>query len=74
LSYCRWSSDDFKSNIYAYDSGEEGYIIIIDNGDTIVSFTAEDFLDSLYNLRVQGFHVPQKAIDRVVEEIKGGLN
>ena len=26
MSYCRWSSDDWKCDIYAYESGE-GYVI-----------------------------------------------
>lgn len=117
MSYCRWSSDDYQSDLYVFGDVDGGYVSHVagrryvlaeslpppvDLGDSIESReawlerhrkvqgiikrssheviplpergesffheTAGECADNLERLRAIGYHVPQKAIDRLREE------
>lgn len=116
MSYCRWSSDNFRSDVYVYESSS-GWVIHVANRKNVIpcipslpwrsnpsklyiglwtwsnklhhlslryipmrkiglpadgqSFTLScprECADQLCVLRAMGYHVPQYAIDALVEE------
>ena len=82
MSYCRWSSDDFKSDVYAFAHSDGGYETMISDcrqgneptpgphaGKSFNDPTLETFRERLLWLREQGYCVPQKAIDRIDREL-----
>lgn len=68
MSYCRWSCDDFKSDVYAYASGNSHWTIHLKGGETRYYSTVEDFYLDLVKLRDDGYHVPEHALDRGLSE------
>lgn len=113
MSYCRWSFDDYKSDIYCYQAEDESYVIGIANnkyvsdtprpiladendidawlkhhyelldwcekaemepiglpsdGKYYTFETIQETIDKLLQLREEGYHVPQIAIDNLKAE------
>lgn len=88
MSYCRWSSEGNKSDVYCYENvsrkwithvagnklinGEHYPIGLPHDGETFDDDSIEDMLKTLLMLRGLGYHVPQFAIESIEEEIKQG--
>lgn len=78
MSYCRFASDGGKSDVYIYASGIDGKPVWCTDilATTKLSLRGQTFFDStlaqlamrLEQLRKDGYHIPQKAIDRVNRE------
>ena len=71
MSYCRWSSDGFKSDVYVYADVAGGFTCHVTDGKTFNVSTAMTMANELTVLRNMGYHVPQYAIDALYEEGKG---
>jgi hypothetical protein len=86
MSYCRFSSDDWKSDIYCCETVDDTFMVVIaevringaertpiglpHDGESRVYKTAGECANGLEALRALGYHVPQHAIDRLREEAK----
>ena len=69
MSYCRWSCDGFKSDVYVYES-DAGYEIHVKGGESYCEGSPKDAIAALLELRGRGFHVPQHALDSLTEELE----
>lgn len=69
MSYCRFGSDNGKSDVYALKVITGGFEIYTTNEDWHVE-TLQEFKDKLLELRKSGLHVPQAAFDRIEYELK----
>jgi hypothetical protein len=82
MSYCRWSCDDFRSDVYTYAHIDGTWTTHVAgqtrNGVPIgLAHDGETFKDedpaacraTLLRLRDVGYHVPAHAIERLDEEI-----
>jgi len=82
MSYCRWSSDDNKSDVYCYESNS-GHVIHVAmydrsmvkvglscDGETYSHLTLKEAYQKLLRLRTIGYHVPQSALDRMKDEME----
>lgn len=80
MSYCRWSSDNYQCDIYAYRHVCGGYQVHVagrrndapiglqHDGDRFSLDTAGECADKLIELRACGYNVPQCAIDDLRDE------
>lgn len=72
MSYCRWSSDNFKCDVYVYADVSGGWTTHVKR-DSSLDFNVEtpgECAARLMSLRKQGYHVPQYAIDNLLTEQK----
>ncbi len=74
MSYCRYSSDNCESDVFLYHSKGEGWHLHASNEKKSYSYLYKRLYfvkQRLLKLREEGLHVPQKALDRVEEELNG---
>jgi len=79
MSYARWSSDDFKSDVYCYPHVDGHYQLEISNakshlnlpylGESFSFNTLKELSNKLTELRVLGYYVPDKAFKRIHAEV-----
>lgn len=86
MSYCRWSSENFKSDVYVFGDIRGGWTIMMasfqkdgvtpinlpHDGEEFRLVSRQDCIRTLKELRTIGYHVPQYAIDRLIEEVMSG--
>ena len=70
MSYCRWSCDGFKSDVYVYESGEV-WVVHIKGGETLSLSSLTALEEELTHLKDVGKHVPSHAFERISEERDG---
>jgi hypothetical protein len=83
MSYCRWSSDEGKSDVYVWHDCSGGWRTWVaevredgkpkrlpHDGECFRDRTRRGLLQTLRNLRTLGYHVPDHAIERVMQEIR----
>lgn len=68
MSYCRWSSNNFECDIYAYES-KFGYEIHIKNGKSFHCETLNKFHRTMNDLRKKGFNIPEATMDMIKQEV-----
>lgn len=67
MSYCRWSSDDFKSDVYVYES-QAGWITHVKDGTGYADPNPGKCADRLEWLQAAGYHIPDGVIETLREE------
>lgn len=78
MSYCRFGSDNGKSDVYVIATGTHWEIYVRGdkpecpyNGEVYRRGTVRATLRRLYFLRKKGLHIPDCAIARLLREEKG---
>lgn len=67
MSYCRWSSDNMKSDVYAYEDCSGGYTIHIRNSHPINAEILPDFPKEITGENVLRWHNERrKVIDDLI--------
>lgn len=90
MSYCRWSSDDFKSDVYVYGMYSKGKKIwpihiaemkselipigLPYDGQNWSAETLEEIEQKLLLLRETGYHVPERALQRIRMEMEDAIH
>ena len=77
MAYCRFSSDDGKSDVYMLLELSGTWTIYVKRQNRkqfwLSCFngisTRQEVIDKLLNIRSKGYHVPESALDRLREEI-----
>ena len=76
MSYCRFSSDDDKSDVYCLGTGGE-YVTHLTHredpnrwADIFTDGTLAKFQSRLLGFRESGYHIPQVALDRIEREME----
>ena len=73
MSYCSFSSDNYKSSVYVYSS-RIGWIIQLKDGGHYELDTLKKLKDKLLELKERDYYVPDYAFKRIDEEINGETN
>ena len=72
MSYCRFSCDDGKSDVYCYEDCEGGFTSHI-GADRFNDPDLNSLWIRLIAAKTQGYHVPGHALDRITKELLGEL-
>lgn len=75
MSYCRWSTDDGRSDVYVYHDIRGGWTTHVRGGEDYNDPTSSECADRLVAIREAGHYVPQGAIDNLraeAAELSGG--
>ena len=67
MSVCRWSCDDFKSDVYIYYS-VRGITTHVKGGESYDDRNEKTCLERLEYLRDKGKHIPDHAFEQLREE------
>ena len=75
-AYEKYKNDNgvINSDAYVWESCYGGFVCdwAKSTGNTTASFdTAREMAEYLTEMKTQGFHIPQSAIDALLEELKG---
>jgi len=68
MSYCRWTKEYPKCDLYCYE-GAYGYMTHTNDGQTFCDVGLEDFYDRVKEFKEEGYSVPDAVIAGIKEEL-----